>query len=209
MAKSTSLTAFALIVNGVGGHLFGNWGEGLGEGLAKSTSLTAFTLTVNSADGLLFGDWGKGLGEGLAKSTSLTAFTLTVNSVDGDLFGNWGEGLGEGLAKSTSLTAFALIVNGVDRHLAGDWGKGLGEGLVGGWVEALRRSLRNRKFLLSDNVRIADSSSLDGCFSSFDLNRSVRGSPPSRSFNPREKAKIKSIPDVTGSSEEATDCILI
>ena len=81
--------------------------------------------------------------------------------------------------------------------------------LIGGWVEALRRSLRNSKFLLSDNVRIADSSSLDGCFSSFDLNRSVRGSPPSRSFNPREKAKIKSIPDVTGSSEEATDCILI
>ena len=83
--------------------------------------------------------------------------------------------------------------------------------LIGGWVETLRRSLRNSKFLLSDNVRIADSSSLTVvvCFSSFDLNRSVRGSPPSRSFNPREKAKIKSIPDVTGSSEEATDCILI
>ena len=176
--------------------------------MAKSTSLTAFALIVNGVDGHLAGDWGKGLGEGLAESTSLTAFTLTVNSVDGHLYEDWGKE-GEGLGKSKSLSAFTQTVNSVDRHLYVDWGKGLGEGLVGGWVEALRRSLRNSKFLLSDNVRIADSSSLDGCFSSFDLNRSVRGSPPSRSFNPREKAKIKSIPDVTGSSEEATDCILI
>ena len=62
-------------------------------------------------------------------------------------------------------------------------------------------TLRNSKFLLSDNVRIADSNCHEGRFSSFDLNRSVRGSPLSRSFNPREKVKIKSIPDVTGSSE--------
>ena len=195
MAKSTSLTAFTLIVNGVDGHLGGDWGKGLGEGLAESTSLTAFTLTVNSVDGHLYEDWGKE-GECLGKSKSLSAFTQTVNSVDRHLYVDWGKGLGEGLAKSKSITVFTLI-NIMDYCL------------IGGWVEALRRSLRNSKFLLSDNVRIADSSSLDGCFSSFDLNRSVRGSPPSRSFNPREKAKIKSIPDVTGSSEEATDCILI
>ena len=161
--------------------------------MAESTSLTTFTLTVNSVDGHLCEDWGKE-GEGLGKSKSLSAFTQTVNSVDRHLYVDWGKGLGEGLAKSKSITVFTLISI-------------MDYCLIGGWVEALRRSLRNSKFLLSDNVRIADSSSLDGCFSSFDLNRSVRGSPPSRSFNPREKAKIKSIRDVTGSSEEATDCI--
>ena len=189
LAKCTSLTAFALRVNGVDGHLHGDWGKGLGEGLARSASLTAFTLTVNSVDGHLYGDWGKDLGKGFGKSKSLTAFTQTINSVDGHLYVDWGKGLGEALAKSTSITVFTLISI-------------MDYCLIGGWVEALRRSLRNSKFLLSDNVRIADSISPNGCFSSFDRNRGVRGSPPSRSFNPREKAKIKSIPDVIGPSEE-------
>ena len=222
MAESKSLTAFILAINGEHRYLGGDWGKGLGEGLAKSKSLTAFTLTINSKDGYLGGDWGKGLGEGLAESKSLTAFTLTVNSKHRYLRGDWGKRLVEGLAKSKSLTAFTLTINSKHRYLRGDWGKRLGEGLAkstsltsfilklnnidggylrvdGEWLAHLRSSLRGRNFSLSDNGKLADISILDDDFYFLHLYKGVREGP---TVNPRGKVQTKSVYGVTGSFEK-------
>lgn len=170
LAKSTSLNAFTLTINSIDRYLCGDRGKGRGEGLARSTLLTAFTQIINSVYRYLCGDWGKGLGEALAKSTSITDFTLLVNNDGGYLYVDWGKGLGEGLAKSSSITAFTVISI-------------LTKCIIGEWVEYLRRSLRNSKLLLSENVSIADSITLNRCPFSFDLDRGLRVSPPSSKWN--------------------------
>ena len=126
LLSSASLTAFSLTVNNHA-DTDGNWGIGVGDGLAKNTSLTTFSLTVNNhADTM--GDWAIGLRDGLTKNTSLTTYSLTVNN-HADTDGKWAIGVGDGLANSTSLTTFSLTVNN-HADTEGHWGIGVGDGLA-------------------------------------------------------------------------------
>ena len=101
----------------------GDWGQGLGNGMAKNKSLTAFDLTANTE-----GEWGFSLGNGLAQNTSLTTFSLTVHDYAGTK-GEWGFSLGNGLAQNTSLTTFSLTVHDY-AGTKGEWGFSLGNGLA-------------------------------------------------------------------------------
>ena len=124
--RNTSLTTVTVTANNCS-DLSGDWGPGVGDGLAKNTSLTTLSLTINSY-GDLSGDGAHGLGDGLAKNTSLTTLSLTINSCS-DLSGDWAHGLGDGLAKNTSLTTLSLTINSCS-DLSGDWAHGLGDGLA-------------------------------------------------------------------------------
>ena len=123
---NTSLTTLTVTIDN-SSDLSGDWGPGVGDGLAKNTSLTTLSLTINSCSDLS-GDWAHGLGDGLAKNTSLTTLSLTINSYS-DLSGDWAHGVGDGLAKNTSLTTLSLTINSCS-DLSGDWAHGVGDGLA-------------------------------------------------------------------------------
>ena len=119
-------TSISLTVNNCS-DLSGDWGPGLGDGLAKNTTSTTLSLTINNCSDLSGADWGLALGDGLAKNTLLTTLKLTINNCS-DLSGGWAHGLGYGLAKNTSLTTLSFTISNYS-DLSGDWTRGLGYGL--------------------------------------------------------------------------------
>ena len=128
LLSSATTSSFNLTVNHHAEDITGDWGSGVGHGLANSRSLTTFSLTVNNhAEDM--GLWASGVGDGLANSRSLTTFSLTVNNCAEDITGNWASGVGHGLAKSRSLTTFSLTVNNHAEDM-GLWAEGFISGLA-------------------------------------------------------------------------------
>ena len=130
LLSSATTFSFNLTVNHHAEDITGDWGSGVGHGLANSRSLTTFSLTVNNHAEDIMGDWASGVGDGLAKSRSLTTFSLTVNNHAEDM-GLWASRVGDGLANSRSLTTFSLTVNNHAEDM-GLWAEGFIIGLANG-----------------------------------------------------------------------------